>query len=163
MPYWPLGLWFFALAVSIGWVMAPGTDSVMGAVPPSKAGVASAMNDVARQVSGALGTAIVGSLIASLYTVRIADDLPTLPQSARATAEDSIGAAHAVASQLPAATSADVIASAGRAYTDALGLGLAFAALVAVVAAFVVKRRLPAQHAPVEAAPSAVPASAGAP
>ena len=48
MPYWPLALWFFAGALSMGWVMGTATDSVMGAVPPAKAGVASAMNDVAR-------------------------------------------------------------------------------------------------------------------
>ena len=33
MAYWPLGLWFFGAAVSIGWIMGPATDSVMGAVP----------------------------------------------------------------------------------------------------------------------------------
>src|SRR5215210_4117676 len=157
MPYFPLGLWFFAGAIAMGWVMAPATDSVMGAVPPAKAGVASAMNDVAQQVSGALGTAIVGSLIASLYTTRISSNLPSLPDAALASAEDSIGAAHAVASTLPAGKRADVIASAAHVYTDALGLGLAFAALVAVVAAVVVKRRLPAHHAVVEAAPPAAP------
>ena len=53
--------------------MAPATDSVMGAVPEAKAGVASAMNDVARQVSGALGVAVVGSLVASLYSARMED------------------------------------------------------------------------------------------
>lgn len=36
MPYWPLGLWFFGVAMSIGWVMGPATDSVMGAVPAEK-------------------------------------------------------------------------------------------------------------------------------
>ena len=69
MPYWPLGLWFFAVALSMGWVMGPATDSVMGAVPEEKSGVASAMNDVTRQVAGALGTAVIGSLIASLYSL----------------------------------------------------------------------------------------------
>ena len=68
MSYWPLGLWFFGAAVSIGWIMGPATDSVMGAVPEEKAGVASAMNDVARQVAGALGVAVIGSLVGSLYS-----------------------------------------------------------------------------------------------
>jgi MFS transporter, DHA2 family, multidrug resistance protein len=93
MPYWPLAVWFFAGAISMGWVMGPATDSVMGAVPPAKAGVASAMNDVARQVAGALGVAVVGSLIASLYTSGIGEELPKLSESARARAEDSIGSA----------------------------------------------------------------------
>ena len=48
MPYWPLGLWFFGCAVSIGWIMGPATDSVMGAVPEEKAGVASAMTSPVR-------------------------------------------------------------------------------------------------------------------
>ena len=53
----------FGLALSMGAVMAPATDSVMGAVPEAKAGVGSAMNDVTRQVGGALGVAVIGSLI----------------------------------------------------------------------------------------------------
>ncbi len=52
MSYWPLGLWFFVGALSMGCVMGPATASVMGAVPKEKAGVASAMNDVTRQVAG---------------------------------------------------------------------------------------------------------------
>src|SRR5262249_22649378 len=75
IPYWPLAFWFWGLAVSMGWVMAPSTDSVMGAVPPEKSGVASAMNDVTRQVGGALGTAIIGSLISSFYASRISGAL----------------------------------------------------------------------------------------
>jgi EmrB/QacA subfamily drug resistance transporter len=149
MPYWPLGLWFFGGALAMGWIMAPATDSVMGAVPPSKAGVASAMNDVSRQVAGALGTAIIGSLIASLYASRLNGQLDTLPTGARHSAEDSIGAAHVVASHLPHSQATQLIASSGHAYTDALGIGLAVAAAIAVSAAVVVKRRLPARHLPV--------------
>ena len=63
------------VALSMGWVMGPATDSVMGAVPEEKSGVASAMNDVTRQVAGALGTAVIGSLIASLYASRIGDSV----------------------------------------------------------------------------------------
>ena len=73
MPYWPIGLWFFGVALSMGCVMGPATSSVMGAVPKEKAGVASAMNDVTRQVGGSLGTAIIGSLVASFYSSRVAD------------------------------------------------------------------------------------------
>ena len=51
--YWIIGGTFFFLAFSMGNVMAPSTDSVMGAVPEANAGVASAMNDVTRQVAGA--------------------------------------------------------------------------------------------------------------
>jgi hypothetical protein len=73
-----LGLvaWFFALAVAMGWVMAPATDAVVGAVPAVKAGVASATNTVARMVAGALGVAVVGSLVSSLVAAdAVASDL----------------------------------------------------------------------------------------
>ena len=73
MPYLPLGFWFFAVALSLGWIAGPAPDSVMGAVPEEKSGVASAMNDVTRQVGGALGTAVIGSLITSLFDNRVAD------------------------------------------------------------------------------------------
>jgi EmrB/QacA subfamily drug resistance transporter len=73
MPYLPIGAWFFAMSLSLGWIAGPATDSVMGAVPEEKSGVASAMNDVTRQVAGALGTAVIGSLIASLFDSRVAD------------------------------------------------------------------------------------------
>ena len=63
-----LAAWFFGLALAMGWVMAPATEAVIGAVPAAKTGVASATNTVARMVSGALGVAVVGSLVSSLYS-----------------------------------------------------------------------------------------------
>jgi EmrB/QacA subfamily drug resistance transporter len=145
MPYWPIGLWFWGVALAMGWVMAPSTASVMGAVPEEKSGVASAMNDVTRQVAGALGTAIVGSLITSLYTSRIGDDVASLSEPARSAAEESIGQANAVAATLPASEGAHLTDSAASAFTGALGIGLAVAAGVAVLGSLAVRRWLPAQ------------------
>jgi hypothetical protein len=118
----------------------------MGAVPKEKSGVASAMNDVTRQVGGSLGTAVIGSLITSLYGSRIADSVATLPDAARTAAEDSIGQANAVAAQLPAEQGQHVMDAAAKAFTDALGIGFAVAAGCALVAAVVVKLKLPARH-----------------
>jgi len=146
MPYWPLGFWFWGLAISMGWVMAPSTDSVMGAVPPEKSGVASAMNDVTRQVGGALGTAIIGSLISSFYASRIGDDVASLPEPARSAAEDSIGQANAVATSLPHDQGTSLTSAAADAFTTALGIGFTAAAVVAILGAFAVRRWLPARH-----------------
>jgi EmrB/QacA subfamily drug resistance transporter len=147
MPYWPIGLWFFGVALSMGFIMGPATHSVMGAVPKEKAGVASAMNDVTRQVGGSLGTAIIGSLVASFYNSRIADGAAGLPASAQTAVKDSIGGADAVAAKLPADQGASLAHSAANAFTDALGLGLSAAAVAALFAAVVVIRRLPARAA----------------
>jgi EmrB/QacA subfamily drug resistance transporter len=146
MAYWPLGLWFFGVAVHIGLIMGPATESIMGAVPEQKSGVASAMNDVTRQVAGALGTAIIGSLISSLYGSRISDSVATLPEEARVAAEDSIGQANGVAETLPAAEGSSLVDSAAEAFTGAMGIGFAVAAVAALAAAVAVKLWLPAHH-----------------
>src|SRR3954462_735462 len=160
MPYWPLGLWFFFGALNMGWVMGPAMESVMGSVPPEKSGVASAMNDVTRQVGGSLGTAIIGSLISSLYGSRITDSVSSMPHAAQVAAEDSIGKAHSIAATLPASEGAQLAHTASVAYTDALGMGFGIAAVAAILAGFAARRGLPARHAgdPVELA--AVPAVA---
>jgi EmrB/QacA subfamily drug resistance transporter len=146
MPYWPLGVWFFAMAMSLGWITGPATDSVMGAVPEEKSGVASAMNDVTRQVAGALGTAVIGSMITSLYGSRIGDSVASLPEEARVAAEDSIGQANAIAAELPASQGAGLADSAAKAFTEALGIGFSVAGACALAGAVVVKLWLPARH-----------------
>jgi EmrB/QacA subfamily drug resistance transporter len=146
MPYLPIGLCFLALAISMGWIMGPATSSVMGSVPEEKAGVASAMNDVTRQVAGALGTAVIGSLISSLYTSRVSSSVATLPEPARAAAEESVGQAHAVASGLPADQAASVADAASSAFTDALGIGFLAAAACALTAAAIVRWKLPSER-----------------
>jgi EmrB/QacA subfamily drug resistance transporter len=153
--YWPLGLWFFGLALSIGWVMGPATDSVMGAVSDEKAGVASAMNDVTRQVAGALGVAIVGSLVTSLYSSRVEDATAALPPESAEVASESVGAAVAVAGQIPGDAGTSFAQAATVAYTDALGLGLLAAAAASFAGVALVLRFLPARHKPAQA-PSAV-------
>ena len=60
------------MAVGMGLVMAPATESIMGSLPRAKAGVGSAVNDTTRQVGGALGVAVVGSVMTSAYGPRIA-------------------------------------------------------------------------------------------
>jgi EmrB/QacA subfamily drug resistance transporter len=144
MPYWPVGVWFFAGALFMGCILGPATGSVMGAVPKEKSGVASAMNDVTRQVGGSLGTAVIGSLISSLYASRVADAGAALPSQAHSAVKDSIGAADAVAAHLPADQAAALTHSAATAFTEALGIGLCAAAAAALAAAVLVIRRLPA-------------------
>jgi hypothetical protein len=152
MAYAPIGCWFFALAMALGWIAGPATDSVMGAVPEEKSGVASAMNDVTRQVAGALGTAVIGSLITSLYGARVSDSVASLPAHARLAAEDSIGQANAIAAELPAAEAARVVDAAADAFTQAMGLGFVVAGACALLGALAVRRWLPARHAEPETA-----------
>jgi EmrB/QacA subfamily drug resistance transporter len=71
--YWGDVAWrMIVMAIGMGLTMAPATESIMGSVPRAKAGVGSAVNDTTRQVGGALGVAIIGSVMASAFTPRIA-------------------------------------------------------------------------------------------
>lgn len=143
---WVVTSWLFVLGLAMGSVMAPATDAVMGSVPAAKAGVASAMNDVTRQVGGALGVAIVGSLIGTIYTGRIGDAAAGLPPALRDPVEASIGGANAVAARLPSASGAHLASAAADAFTTALGYGLLAAAAAALIGAGIVMWRLPARH-----------------
>jgi DHA2 family multidrug resistance protein-like MFS transporter len=129
--------WFFGLSLSMGWVMAPATAAVVGAVPVARSGVASATNTVARMVSGALGVAVIGSLASSLY----GDDMERA--GAPEPAAESVGGASAVAAQLPPDAGAGLLATAGEAFSDAMGAGLLLAAALAALAAVLVARLLP--------------------
>lgn len=138
--------WFFGLTLSLGWVMAPATEAVVGAVPAAKSGVASATNTVARMVAGALGVAVIGSLVSSLYSTDLEGTLGGLPPHLQGAAEESVGAAGAIAAQLPPDQGAGLLAATGDAFTQAMGTGLLVGAGLAAAASLVVLRVLPARE-----------------
>ena len=70
-PYPMVISFFMVMAAGMGMTMAPATESVMGSLPREKAGVGSAINDTTRQVGGALGVAIIGSVVSSVYATQI--------------------------------------------------------------------------------------------
>jgi prepilin signal peptidase PulO-like enzyme (type II secretory pathway) len=143
----PIALWFFALTLALGLVMAPATDKVIGSVPASKSGVASATNTVARMVSGALGVAVIGSIVSSLYSDDVHGSLGGMPPHLQAHAEDSIGAASAIAPHLPPQAGSSLLATTGDAYTQAMGNGLLLGAALTALAAVMVARFLPDRKA----------------
>lgn len=168
-PYVVVISFFVVMASGMGMTMAPATESVMGALPRSQAGVGSAINDTTRQVGGALGVAIIGSIVSSIYAGRVATaagDLG-LDATATATAEESLGNAQRVAGQLGDAAGA-FFDAANQAFVDALSIGLRVSAVIIVGAAVVAWRFLPARaglvHQPVpptdeSADPTFVPAA----
>ena len=64
-PYVIIGLSLLALGIGMAYTMAPATDAVMAALPEEQAGIGSALNDTARQIGGALGVGIFGSVLNS--------------------------------------------------------------------------------------------------
>jgi predicted MFS family arabinose efflux permease len=136
------------MGIGMGLAMTPATDSIMGSLPREKAGVGSAVNDTTREVGGALGVAILGSLLAASYHSSMDGSaaLQTLPTSAASVAHDSLGGAVQVAGQLGAAGQS-VVADASRAFVDAMGSTVLVAAAVAVVGALIALIWLPSRAA----------------
>jgi hypothetical protein len=115
---------------------APATTEIMSAVPPAKAGVGSAVNDTTRELGGALGIAIFGSIANSAYRSGIDLSGIGLGAGARHQGEDSIGTAVQIARTAP--RGGVVEARAASAFTDAFNLASAVSVAVALVAAFAV-------------------------
>ncbi|GHB12976.1 MULTISPECIES: MFS transporter [Streptomyces] len=97
--YGDLVLPLIVLGLAIGLALSPCTDAIMGSFPESDLGVGGAVNDTSLELGGSLGIAILGSLLSTTYSDRLADAVSgsELPASALATAQDSVGAGYAVA------------------------------------------------------------------
>ena len=126
--------------LGVGLTLTLTSDAVIAAVAPERAGAASAVSETAYELGTALGTAVLGSLLAAVY--RGAVDVDGLPEQAAEAARDSIGGAASVATELPdpggLLTSAQEAFVDGMHATSALGAALL---LVAAVGAVVALRR----------------------
>jgi AcrR family transcriptional regulator len=145
-----VGAVLVVIGVGMALAMAPATDSIMGSLPPEKAGIGSAVNDTTREIGGALGVAILGSITASSYASSITSS-PVYAAAAKqspagaAALKDSVGAAAALASQLPADTAKLVTDAANTAFVDALGHTVIVGAIVALRGAAIAAIFLPAR------------------
>lgn len=88
------------LSTGIGFCTAPTTSAIMGAVADEKQGVASAVNDTSREMGGALGIAVAGSILAGRYSQELAPKLLQFPAPVRGPATDSLAKAVEVAGKL---------------------------------------------------------------
>ena len=119
----------------------------MGSLPKSKAGVGSAMNDTTRQIGGALGVAVIGSLFASAYRPGVGAALAGTGATPGfiAAAKDSLGSALNAAGALPGPLADRVTLIARQDFVDAMGGALLLGAGALLVAAAIVFAFLPAR------------------
>jgi MFS transporter, DHA2 family, integral membrane protein len=132
-PYLVVGVAFAVLGAGMGITVAPATGEIMSSVPLSKAGVGSAVNDTTRELGGALGIALLGSIANSAYRSNVDLSGLDLPAEAAHVAGESIGGAAAVAHSLPDGSA--VVAQAASAFTDAFNLANGVAVAIVVAAA----------------------------
>ena len=144
--YLPTGVGLALFGLGAGIAMPAATELIMSTLPPARAGVGSAVNDTVREVGGALGVAVIGSVAASSYASNLNGQVEHLPVDVQAVVSDNIGAALAVSGHLGA--DGNQLADAARdafvtSMTSSLWVGVALAAVATVVA----WTRLP-KHAP---------------
>ncbi len=120
-----LGIMGFGIGLSI----PPSVDGILGSAPEHQAGTASAMNDTALQVGGAIGVAVLGSVMTASYRNAL-PNLTGLPAAMQQGAKNSIGGALEVAGHAGRG-GAGLISEATRAF----GSGLDSAATAALVVA----------------------------
>jgi DHA2 family multidrug resistance protein-like MFS transporter len=148
LPVLVAGSVVFSLGMSP--VVALTTDIVLGAAPPERAGAASALSETSSEFGGALGIAVLGSVVTAIYRGKVAAALPAgIPAEAAEAARSTIGGAVSVSGQLPGTLGADLLGAAREAFVQAFGTTAAISAAmamgVAILAATLLRR--PRAHA----------------
>ena len=73
--YGRIGIALLVMGAGMGLAGAPATESIMGSLPPERANIGSAVNDTTRELGGALGVAVVGSIMSSLYAPQLGGEM----------------------------------------------------------------------------------------
>jgi EmrB/QacA subfamily drug resistance transporter len=136
-----------AIGAGFGAMSPPNTDAVMGSVPRAKAGVASGTLSTTRQVSNAIGVAVIGSILVSGYHAELASRTSALDVSRAdvATARTSLGAALSVAKDV-GGRAGDALGDAARAaFIHGMRLGLVVCAVAVAAGVLLALRYFPAR------------------
>ncbi|MDP4506119.1 MFS transporter [Nonomuraea turcica] len=140
---------FFVQGAAMANIMPPATTAIMEALPREKAGVGSAMSNTVRQVAGALGVAVLGSVLSSSYRGEMAPALAALPADVRHSAGESIMATLGVAEGLGGRGEA-LIQPAFTAFVNGMHVTALVSAAIALFGVVVVARWMPGKPRPVE-------------
>ncbi len=142
-PYSQVVIAMILMAAGMAMLMPAASEAIVSSVPPSKAGVGSAWNDATREIGGALGIAVLGTLLSIGYRNGIEDQTASLPPEAAEAAEEGIGGAFAVAQRTGAV---ELVEPAKQAFVDGMGLAYTTAAISSILVAVVVMARFPSKE-----------------
>ena len=142
MPLWlfVVLMCFFHLGFGLG--TAPLTVAIMRNVPARRAGGGGALNSFAREVGGALGVAVAGSIAASVYTGQLISSVDVAPVSVRERVLSSLGEAVKALEASSAAWSDPLLAASREAFDHGFVVALLVIAAAAVVLAVAAHRKL---------------------
>lgn len=150
-PIWILLVVFFVFGLGMGNVIAPASTVMQNVLPLARAGAGSAVQNTVRQVGGALGVAIVGTVLATQYATSLQDSWTqaadgAIPETAIAAASESIIATEAVlggVSGLSTSVAATLQDLAFQDFLSAMHLTVGISAGVVLLAALIVGFGLP--------------------
>ena len=128
------------MGVGMGLILAPAGESIMSVLPPEQAGVGSAVNDTVQELGGALGVAVIGSIVSASFRQGL--DHSNLPKAVIQAARPSIANADAIAAHV-GPTGQRLIEVAHRSFTSAITSGFTVGATVAVLGAVLAAIALP--------------------
>jgi EmrB/QacA subfamily drug resistance transporter len=128
------------LAAGVGLATTPATASIVEALPAGKQGVASAVNDTAREVGGTVGIAVLGSVLNNGYRDGIAQHTTHLPADAAERASDSLAFVVQAADRFGPAGQ-QLVAAGRQSFVDGFGTTMAVASAVMAFGALVVLGR----------------------
>jgi EmrB/QacA subfamily drug resistance transporter len=162
--YLPIAIAVAVMGAGMGLVMAPASTIIMTTVPAHQAGAGSAINDTIREVGGALGVAIVGSMAAAVYRSRLGSVLTTAqhaPGQVIHQATSSVAAADIIGRHVGGVQGSQLVSAAHSAFVTAMATGIRVAAAVALVSAIGAIFALPRRPEP-EPVPRTSPAASPA-
>jgi len=137
------------LGAGVGLTMSPSTAAITSSLPEEKQGVASSLNDTVREMGGAVGIALIGSVLSAAYGSNIEGATRGLPPQVAEPVGDGIGAALAIAPRL-GVEGASLVESARQAFVDGMAPALAVACAMCLAAAAFTALRAPRTAAEAE-------------
>jgi EmrB/QacA subfamily drug resistance transporter len=138
--YWHFLLGLIPFGAGMALAGSPATTAIVASLPREKQGVASAINDVSRELGGALGIAILGSVLNTAYRSGIDTGASGLSPAIVDKARASLGAARGIGDRLGAE---GLVTQANDAFVHGFSLALLAGAVVLIVGAVVVAIRAP--------------------
>ncbi len=133
--YWSVLPGLIVVSFGIGLCMSPSTTTITESLPADKQGVASALNDTVRELGGAVGIALLGSLVSAGYRSSVSDATTNLPAGLADRVEEGIGSAFAATADL-GSSAPSVLDAARDALVDGWSLSMWVGVALAGVALF---------------------------
>ena len=145
--YWYVAVCLVLMAYGVGSAMPSLSSGIVQSVPMHKAGVGSAVNDTTREVGGAVGIAVVGSVVSSIYRSNASSTIAQFPEELQEMARVNVARALGVVGRLEQTAGPEAAAALRQdlrqAFVDGTHVALRVSAALVAVGAVIMFVRLP--------------------